>query len=163
MFFFAVECGFGSTATRPTKTRAPTRSSSTMAGRPAARTARARAFQTTTTTTTLGLGRHGVRSGRRSRRPQAMVRGRRPCPAPRAQARRPHGRRRGRRARLHGFPVQHRAELYSTSPLERLNSEIKLRADVVGIIFPNEAAVTRLIGAPRCSRRMNGPFSVPDT
>jgi putative transposase len=45
-----------------------------------------------------------------------------------------------------GFPVQHRAKLHSTNPLERLNKEVKRRADVVGI-FPGEAAIVRLIGA----------------
>ena len=45
-----------------------------------------------------------------------------------------------------GFPPQHRAKLHSTNPLERLNGEIKRRTEVIGI-FPNEAAITRLIGA----------------
>ena len=45
-----------------------------------------------------------------------------------------------------GVPVQHRAKLHSTEPLECLNGEIKRRSEVVGI-FPNEAAVTWLIGA----------------
>src|SRR5215212_9763536 len=44
------------------------------------------------------------------------------------------------------FSAQHRTKLHSTNPLERLNKEVKRRADVVGI-FPNEASITRLIGA----------------
>ncbi|CDL00668.1 putative transposase for insertion sequence element IS1081 [Magnetospirillum gryphiswaldense MSR-1 v2] len=45
-----------------------------------------------------------------------------------------------------GFPATHRAKLHSTNPIERLNGKIKRRTEVVGI-FPNEAAITRLIGA----------------
>ena len=44
------------------------------------------------------------------------------------------------------FPTRHRAKLHSTNPLERLDKEIKRRADVVGI-FPSEDSITRLVGA----------------
>lgn len=44
------------------------------------------------------------------------------------------------------FPKAHRTQIHSTNPLERLNAEIKRRTDVVGI-FPNDASITRLVGA----------------
>lgn len=44
------------------------------------------------------------------------------------------------------FPSEHWRQLWSTNPLERLNKEIKRRANVVGI-FPNRAATLRLVGA----------------
>jgi len=44
------------------------------------------------------------------------------------------------------LPLEHQRQLHSTNPLERLNKEIKRRSQVVGI-FPNPAAVIRLVGA----------------
>ncbi len=44
------------------------------------------------------------------------------------------------------FPRSHWRRIWSTNPLERVHKEIKRRSNVVGI-FPNDAAVIRLVGA----------------
>ena len=44
------------------------------------------------------------------------------------------------------LPREYRTKLHSINPLERLNGEVKRRTNVVGI-FPNEDAITRLVGA----------------
>ena len=62
------------------------------------------------------------------------------------------------------FPRAHWLQIHSTNPLERLNAEIKRRTNVVGI-FPNDAAITRLVGAMLLEQRRRhfarGPVTLP--
>ena len=44
------------------------------------------------------------------------------------------------------FPKEHWKQIASTNPIERVNKEIKRRANVIGI-FPNDGTIVRLVGS----------------
>jgi transposase-like protein len=58
---------------------------------------------------------------------------------------------------FYDFPPEHRRQIYSTNPLERLNKELKRRSAVVGI-FPNRGAVTPRTILPNCWERLASPL-----
>jgi len=57
---------------------------------------------------------------------------------------------------FYDFPPEHRRQIASTNPLERLNKELKRRSAVVGI-FPNRGAVTPRTILPNCWERSASP------
>ncbi len=60
------------------------------------------------------------------------------------------------------IPIQRRAKLHLTNSLGRLNSMVKRRTEVVGI-FPNEDAISRLVGALLFEQNDKWLFSGSDT
>ena len=63
------------------------------------------------------------------------------------------------------FPREHWTKIWSNNPIERLNREIKRRADVVQV-FPDSESVTRLIGSVLSEQRgvavRRTPLPLPD-
>ena len=43
------------------------------------------------------------------------------------------------------FPKEHRLQIHGTNPPEHCNGDVKRRSNVAGI-FPNDAAIVRLVG-----------------